>query len=616
MKELMTRILQYVGGIENITSIGYCMTRLRITVKNTDIIDEEKINAEDDVIKVQFKGGQLQIIFGPEVQKYYNALIDITGNSFADKEEEKEESGNIIDKITGFLAATIIPAIAAVSAAGLIKGMLAIFEAAKWLDPASDVYTILSIIGDAPLYFLAVLVGFSAAKKLKTNEYLGASIGLVLMYPTLATGAAAGLEDLSFFGISIPFASYANTIIPTILGVIVLKYVYGFLKKILPVTIELVITGPLAFAITCVITLAFLAPLGSYIGIYIADAFAWLFGVAGPLAGLLICAFFAPLVMTGMAYGTFPLVFQNLAVLGYDYMILPIMVYSNLNQGVASIAAGIKLRDGKMKSNAFGVGITAILGITEPSMYTVNLPLKKPFYAAMIGSGIAGFLSVLFMVKVFTMAGGGATALPAFVSSEYANNFIMGILCLAAGMVVTFLITFFWMNESDVSDGTTTKKVVSKKAGCTISVASVAEGEVEDIKSVPDSSFAEEKLGKGIVIDDKNGKIYAPFNGVVSAIFPTKHAIGLQSEDGVEVLVHVGIDTVRLDGEHFSSLVKNGDKVNAGDLLLEYDYNAIEKAGYYPKTIVVVSNTNDYKKVNISSAKQLYKNNEMFTVEV
>lgn len=612
----MTRILEYIGGKDNITSIGYCMTRLRITVKDKNCIDEEKMSEEAEVIKVQFKGGQLQIIFGPEVQKYYDELIKITGNSFAEKEEAKEAKGSLLDKITDFLAATIIPAIAAVSASGLIKGLLAVFVATKVLSETSDVYTTLSIIGDAPLYFLAVLVGFSAARKLKTNEYLGASIGLVLMYPTLAVGATEGLASLDFFGISIPYASYANTIIPTILGVIVLKYIYGFLKKYLPVTIELVITGPLAFAITCIITLAFLAPLGNYIGVYIAEAFSWLFNVAGPLAGLLLCAFFAPLVMTGMAYGTFPLVFQNLSVLGYDYMILPIMVYSNANQGIASIAAGMKLKEGKIKSNAFGAGITAVLGITEPAMYTVNIPCKKPFYAAMIGSGVAGFLSVLLMVKVFALAGGGITALPAFVSSDYANNFILGVLCLLAGMVVTFVITYLWMNESDTSIKSETNVGNLKKNKQPISIASVADGEVEDIKLVPDSSFAEEKLGRGVAIDDVSGKIYAPFHGVVSALFPTKHAIGLRSDEGIELLVHIGIDTVKLDGMYFSSHVKTGDTIHAGQLLLEYDYEAIKKEGYYPKAIVVMPNSSNYKQVNILETKQVRKDSVLFTVEV
>ncbi|GCF94660.1 PTS beta-glucoside transporter subunit EIIBCA [Enterococcus florum] len=607
MNETAEQILKLVGGKENISSLGHCITRLRITLKDKNKAQVEQIKQLDDVMNTQFQGGQLQIILGPEVTKYYNALIDLTGDINGADDKSPKEKVSLLNRIAGNLSGIFIPAIAAISAGGTLKAVLALLMAIGLVGVDSDTYTILNMLGDAPFYFLPVILGFSTASKIKTNPYLGASLGAVLVYPTLINGAAEGLSAFSFLGLPIPYGAYASTVLPVILAVIVLKYVYNFLNRIIPAVLEIAVTFALAFFVTSIIMLMVLAPAGNYLGIYLAKAFTWLFATAGPLAGMMMGGFFTVMVMTGLGYALMPMVFQNLSVLGYDFIFIPFMLYSNINQGVAALAASIKLKDKKQKSVAIGTGVTAIFGITEPAMYTVNLRYKKPFYSAMIGSATAGLLSSLFSVKAFVMAGGGITALPAFMSSEYKNNLLFMLLSLGVGMVITFVVSLVWTKESDLDeeiDVSKQKNAITLENGATLTLSSIGNGKMIDISEVPDSTFSEGIMGQGVAIDIQDGKIYAPFDGEVAAIFPTKHAIGLKSKEGIEVLIHIGVDTVRLGDDYFNGHVRNGDAVKKGQLLIDFDYNKLKETGVYTPTIVLVTNTNDFDKITVRNTEQ------------
>ncbi|MFV0395709.1 MAG: glucose PTS transporter subunit IIA [Coprobacillaceae bacterium] len=616
-EQTLHEILDAIGGKENIVTAGHCITRLRLTLNNKEGIDLDRIKKIDGVLNTQFSGEQLQIIVGTDVNKYYEELMKIIGGEIkntSNKVSDAKEKESVINKVMGTISGIFIPASVAIAASGIIKGILALCTVFKWLSVESDVYIVLNMIGDATFYFLPVLLGFSVAKKIETNEYLGASLGALLVYPTLINGATAMLPSLSFFGIPVPYVTYSSSVLPVVLGVFALKYIHNGLKKIIPSALEMVVTGGLAFLITALLTLIVLAPVGNYLGVYISDFFVWLYSWAGPFASMLMGATFAPMVMTGFVYGIFPVVFQNLGILKYDYIVLPMMIYSNVNQGVAAIAAGIKLKDPKIKSAAFGAGLTGLLGITEPAMYTVNLTYKKPFYSALIGSGAAGLLSGILNVKMFTMAGSGLTAIPGFASNEFTSNMINAIICLCIGMVITFVLTFIWTKKEATNEVVNEKKESINYSGENIKIGSIGNGKAIALNQVPDKTFSEGILGEGVAIDIQDGKTYAPFDGEVVALFPTGHAIGLKSKNGVEILVHIGIDTVKLEKGYFTSSVKQGQQVNKGQLLISFDYLKLEAAGVYPSTLLIVSNSQDFQSVKVLEQETYSKEDTVFSV--
>lgn len=447
-KVLAEIILKAVGGTDNVKGLAHCMTRLRFTLIDNSLVNQDDLKKTEGIAGVQIKAGQLQVIIGPHVDKVY-AEFPI----FEEAEESKEEpkSGKIGMLINTF-SSFFIPVAIGIGGAGLIKGLLALTATMGWIGVESDVYTVLNLISDGVFYFLPFLLAVSVAKKIGVNEYLSLALATMLMSPTLIEGAATGVESLSFFGIPIPMISYSSSVLPIILGVIALKYVFNFLSKFIPKSMELIITSALSLLIVGILMLSVLAPLGTYVGNYVTIFFVWLFEVAGPFAGMLMCGVFPLLVITGMAYSAFPVVFSNFETLGYDFVFMPFMIYANINQGVASLAVGLRTRNSKVRSLALSSGVTAILGITEPAMYSVNLRFKRPFYCIIVGNAVAGLASALLGVKMFGMAGGGITAVPAFSSVDYAGNMGKALISLGLGIVVTFILTFIFTPKEMLDD--------------------------------------------------------------------------------------------------------------------------------------------------------------------
>ncbi|MEG0526224.1 MAG: glucose PTS transporter subunit IIA [Longicatena sp.] len=609
-------ILKAIGGKDNITSATHCITRLRFSLKDKTFADVDQIKKIDGVIKAQFSGSQLQIVVGTDVAKYYKILIQSIGNlpKTSKNDTTNEAKEPFFNRLTKGISSVFIPLAIAIGSSGMIKAILAVLTVFKVIAPDSEAYIVLNMIGDATFYFLPVLIGVSLAKVINTNIYLSAALGGMLVYPTLINGAAQGLPALNFFGLSIPFVSYSSSVLPIVLGVFLLKYVYLGLNKIIPRSLEMVLTASLALLITSICTLVALAPLGDFIGVYIANFFVWLYSWAGPFTGALLGATFTILVMTGFCYGLYPGALQNLGTLGYDFTLIPIMLYSNVNQGVAAFAAGLKLKDKKLKANAFSVGFTATLGIMEPAVYTVNLIYKKPFYSALIGSAVAGFISAIFNVKAFSYAGSGLPALPAFVSNQFGNNFLYLLLCLLIGSVVTFVLTYVWTTKKDLNLSEENQDLVVLENTETINILSVGNGKTINLKDVPDKTFSEGVLGKTMAIDIKDGNIYSPFDGEVSVLFPTGHAIGLKSSQGVEVLIHIGIDTVKLSQGYFTPQVKQGDLIKRGQRLLSFDYEKLKSLDIYPTTIFVITNSQNYRRVQMTGKENYTINDSVFLI--
>lgn len=612
--ELAIEILKKIGGEKNVESVIHCATRLRFTTKNEDLVELDNLKDVEGIIAAQNNNGQIQIIIGPDVYKVYDEVVKELGNIKENKEVKKESKQSIINQIVEFISGVFIPVTISLGGAGLIKGLLSLATSMAWLEATSDIYILLNLISDAPFYYLPFLLAYSTAKKINTNEFLAITLSGIIMYPTLISGAAEGASPLMFFGLEIPMLSYASSIIPIVLGVFVMKYVYMYLKKIIPSSMEFIITSGLTLFITSVIVLIAVAPAGTYLGEYVSSFFQWLYDFSGPLAGILFGGSFAVLVMTGMAYAILPVSLQNLQVLGYDYVMLPIMTMSNINQGIANFAVSLKTKNAKMRSTAVGTGLTAVLGITEPAMYSVNLRYKKPFYASLIGTAVAGGLTRVLDVNMFSFAGGGIFSIPAYNSTDYPSNFMNAIICLVIGCVITFVLTFIWTTKKDFAqaDGEMdSDKVVAGE----YEVSSVGKGKVISIKDVPDKTFSSNLIGEGVAVDIIDDYIYAPFAGRIKAIYPTNHAIGIESDNGIEVLIHIGVDTVKIDDAGFESLVNEGQMVEKGEQLLKFDYKKLKEHDVYTPTIVVVTNSQEFKSIKVTEEKEVSKNDSLFIVK-
>lgn len=601
-QKLAKDILSLVGGEENVGSVTHCYTRLRFNLKNNDLADKDKIESLDGVIRVQIQSGQFQVVIGNEVGKVYKELEKQGDFQSGENDEtvQEEKKGNIIGRFFEVIASIFTPIIPAIAGAGLVKGILGLVTTFNWAPADSDIVTVLNIVADAVFYFLPFFLAVSAARKFKTNEFIALALAGGLMYPTLIEGAKAiaegGAEGLSLFGIPLPFINYSSTVIPIIISIWLLSYVHRWVDAIMPNALRVIFTPTIVLLIMIPFQLVAIGPLGSYLGIGLADGITWLFEHAGILAGGILGATRPLLVIVGMHYGLMPIAIQNIAVLGFDYLV-PVFLMANMGQAAAALAVFIKTKNKDLKTIAASSTVSAFLGITEPAMYGINLRLKKPFIAALIGSGIGGAFITGFGVTASAFVLPGLTSLPVFSGPKFIYLIIGLIITIAVTMVLTFLLGFKDMETKKekteaaaVEDG---QQIANKETV----VNSPLEGKVIPLQEVSDPTFAEGLLGKGIAVEPTNGEVIAPFNGSIESLFQTKHAIGLRSEQGLELLIHIGLDTVNLEGKHFEAHVEQGQAVKQGELLITFDIDKIKDAGYPTVTPVIVTNSSDYQEI-------------------
>ncbi|MBD9817525.1 glucose PTS transporter subunit IIA, partial [Enterococcus faecalis] len=496
------------------------------------------------------------------------------------------------------------PLMPAIIGSGLIKGLMALFVVFGWLSVESSSYAVLNVLSDGVFYFLPFLVAMTAARKFKTKESLAVALAGMLMYPTLVNGAADGASPLSMFGLSIPLNNYSSTVLPIILGVLLLSVVNKWMDKIVPKTVNIVFSPMLSLLITAPILLAFVAPLGNFLGKYLEQIFTTLFNVTGPLAGLLMGGLMPLIVLTGMHYAFFPGTFASLQKFGYDIMLLPMNLVANSAQAGAVLGVSLKSKRAETKSLAFSTFIPAVFGITEPAIYGVTLRLKKPFYASLIGGGVGGTIFGFFAVKATAFSIPGITALPTYIMKN-SNNFIYAVIGYIASFVVSFVLTMLWGFEEDEKEETTDKKTSSLKSipqesNQPIEIFSPMKGSLIPLEAVSDETFSSGMMGKGVAIKPLGDTIYAPFDGEITMTTPTNHAIGLRSVKGAEVLIHVGIDTVNLQGKYFERFVSEGETINKGQPLLRYNLKEIVDKGYDETTMVIVTNSAEFLDIIIT----------------
>ncbi|ETT77453.1 PTS system, beta-glucosides-specific IIA component [Paenibacillus sp. FSL R7-277] len=628
-KELSKEILKLVGGEDNIDQVTHCMTRLRFNLNDNNRADKAALQKTDGVMGVMINGGQFQVIIGNDVPVVYNELIGNMSVSpemkaSGDKVEKKKQ--NPLSKLFDFISGIFTPILPAITGAGMIKGIVALLVAVGWMGTENSTYIILSAIGDGAFYFLPIVLAISAARKLGSNMYIAAAIGAAILHPTVTTLLGSG-EPVTFASLPVVAATYASSVIPIVIAVWLASYVEKAVDKVTHASLKLIIVPTVTLLVIVPLTLIAVGPLGVIIGDGLTGGISWLFENTGLFAGLLLGGTMSLLIITGMHYALIPIMIASIAQLGYDYMI-PIMMVANFAQAGSALGVSLRTKNSKLKSLSLSTSITAFMGITEPAMYGVNMRLKKPFIAALIGGAAGGAFLSLFKVKAYVIGGlAGLSGIPMVLGATFVYSVIGFAIGAAVAAIVTYIIGFedepeaaaaapaVTSAEPVASDANTT--VIGATAESTMvnqEVFSPIAGAVKPLSEVSDPAFSEEIMGKGYAIQPSEGRVVSPVQGTVFSLSKSGHAIGLVSDSGAEMLIHIGIDTVKLKGLHFSPKVTAGTRVAVGDLLMEFDLVEIEKAGYSTITPVIITNIQQYQSIQSAGATWVKEKELLYTV--
>ncbi|WP_286903978.1 beta-glucoside-specific PTS transporter subunit IIABC [Clostridium sp. UBA1652] len=620
IKKTAKEILNEVGGESNVQNLTHCVTRLRFNLKSLENVDEQRIKNISGVVGVVNKGGQFQVIIGNEVARVYGEIINIGNFSNAksnDINENKDgEKKGIVNNVLDIIAGIFSPIMPIIAGAGMIKALLSILTLAKVIDTSGNLYYFLKFIADAAYYFLPIILAVSAAKKFKCNTQMAMLMGAILLHPNLgALKDTAG--TVVVLGLPVRIATYSSSVIPIVMIVFVLSYVEKFVERITPSVIKFIARPLLTILIMAPIALVVLGPLGSFIGDGLVSVLLSIEKIAPWILPTVIGAFMPFLVMTGMHYSLLPAYVNSLSALGRETIIGPGNLPSNIAQGAAALCVAVKTKNKEFRQLSISSGITALLGVTEPALFGVNLRLKKPLIATTIGGGIGGLYAGITGVQRFGGGGAGLAAIGLYVGED-SSNVINALISAGLAFVVTFIIQWYIGFEDIEPEEVTSERREDKTSAFSHPVEDVIysplHGEMIELLKVNDPAFSSESMGKGVAIKPKEGKLYSPVSGKIRFIFDTKHAIGIEGENGVELLIHVGIDTVELKGKYFESHIKEGDIVKVGDLLLDFEWIEIEKSGYDPITMIIITNTDKYSKILEESTKDVQPGNKIIAL--
>lgn len=617
-KQLAQSIVELVGGNHNINTAIHCSTRLRLTLKNPDLAKTDEIKSLDGVIGAVNSGGQYQVIIGNDVGYVYNELAQMMDTQQSGDVQDKKKADyspkGMFNTFASVIAGIFQPIIPAIAASGMLKALLLLATVTGVMSKESQTYTVLSVMSDAAFYFLPILLAFSSANKFKTNPFVAVLIGGVMLHPNMI-GLLGGEEPVSFIGLPVASVQYATSVVPIILTVWFMSYIERLADKVSPGPVKIFLKPLIVILIVAPVALIALGPLGMYLGTGMSNLIYWIQDKIGWLTVVIMAILMPLIVMFGMHKVFYPIIFAALASPGYETLVLVAMLASNMAQGAGALAVSFKTKDTKLKQVALSAGISGVFGITEPALYGVHLRLKKTLFACMIGAGIAGLFAGIVNLKAYAAVGPGIASMPMFVSEDH-MNIIYAIITMLISAIIAFAAVYV-IGFQDVvpaavpAAGPSTAKLdqadIKPSAGIKSKkiVFAPLEGKVLPLKEVKDEAFSQEAMGRGMAIQPSVGKVFAPFDGTVETVFRTKHSIGLRSVDGVELLIHVGLDTVKLKGQHFDVKVTEGEQITHGQLLIEFDLTAIQAAGYDTTTPVIVTNSSDYLEVLGNESSQM-----------
>ena len=605
-KNIATDILNSVGGKDNISDIYHCATRLRIVVNNPDLVDQEKLKKVDGIKGVVIKGQEIQNFIGTKVNEYYSKLIpELHLNEKVNLKQDKSEKltfKNALSKVLDFISGIVLPIMPVIVAAGFLLAILNMCKTFFGMNPKSGTAIVLTSIASAGFYYIPIFVGFQSAIKMKIPAAMGAFLGAILTFSDINN-----VSGLSFLGIHLPKMQYNGTLLTSILGVILLALIYKLFDKVMPKEITYFFTPLLSILIAAPLTLVIIGPISNNISFAIAGCFNWLSAKANWLAFTLYSALNPILVMFGIDKGFVPIAMNNVSELGYDTLIYPAALPSNAAMGAAAIAIAVFSKKKITKGEGFSAGFTGLMGITEPSIFGFLLPYRRALIGAISGGAIGGLVGGILHIKQGAlMAPGFISLISYFVGKNPTLNFTCGIITWLTGIISSFVITTILLKSDKNRDQNVlfkndTKIIVKKENSISRPIKAVenfsapVSGKVIPLNQVNDDMVAQKILGDGFAIIPSNGKIYSPVNGTISSIFKTKHAICLKSDNGLDILLHLGIDTVELKGKPFDILVKEKDKVERGQLIGKMDIKQITDAGKDPTVLVLITSKDKVK---------------------
>lgn len=618
-------IIQNVGGKDNIISITHCVTRLRFKLKDESKANTEVLKGTDGIVTVVQSGGQYMVVIGNHVPEVFDSVVSVghleskslkSGVDDEDEDAPKEKQG-LFNAFVGIITGVFSPFLGVLCACGILKGFMSLFSAIGWLDSAGGTYNILYGIGDVAFYFLPVILGFSAAKKFKLPEMEGLIIGLALVSPYMLFGDTYDISNL--FGIPVIAPStgnYTSTVLPVICAVAFAAWFEKLYKKYIPSTIKIFAVPLITCTVTICLTLLIIGPVTSVASTLLGDAFTQINEFSPILMGLVVGFFWQILVMFGLHWALVPIALANMTYVDGNGLligevILTAMLGTTFAQTGACIGIMLKSKDKKLKTLCPPAIISGIAGVTEPAIYGITLPKKAPFFRTCAVAGIAGAVLCALGIKDYQMAGLGVFSYTMFISPDTKDlhpmivAIIVSIICVIASLVLELI---FYKDDAVTTNGSgdvTKGANATAKTSDSKDIVSPINGKVVALADIKDEVFSSESMGKGVAIEPEEGKVYAPADGEISTFFPTGHAIGITTTAGVEILIHVGMDTVEMDGDGFKALKQQGDIIKKGELLLEFDIDKIKAAGHPVTTPIIVTNTDDYSDIIPTDAKEV-----------
>ena len=648
---LAKTIIKDVGGKDNVISVVHCTTRLRFKLKDEKKANDDALKDTDGVVTVVKAGGKYQVVIGNEVADVYDAILKEGGFSGGGQvaDDDLEDSNmSLMDKAIDLISGIFTPILGPMAAAGMIKGLTAMCASFGCLSQNSGTYQVLYAIGDGFFYFLPLILAITSAKKFKVDRFTAIAIGAAMCYPAIVAmnSSKKVLFDIfngtflhsqvhaTFLGIPIISMNYTSTVIPIILAVWFASIIEKWCKKWIPTVVKTFLVPFVTLLIVVPLTFLIIGPIATWIGNALAAMTSAIYGFSPVLAGVLLGVFWQVFVIFGVHWGFVAVMMSNVAAMGYD-QILGLSLGASFPQIGVVLAILLQTKDQKLKGIALPAFISGIFGVTEPAIYGVTLPRKKPFILSCIAAGVVGGLIGFFGTRMYMMGGMGIFSIPATIGPK--SGVDMSVYGLMIAMAVSFVLGFVLQialgkksvdaaydekQAKAVQEVANQADVIAKAAPASNTDLSVStelvsplDGELLPLSEVKDEVFSSGAMGEGVAIEPSQGVLPAPADGKVVMTFPTGHAIGMKTKDGAEILMHIGMDTVNLQGKGFETLVDKGDEVKAGDELVKFDIDEIHSAGYIVTTPIVVTNSKDYEKVLVVRQGEVKVGQEILDLE-
>lgn len=631
---LAADIVKLVGGKDNVISLTHCITRLRFRLKDEGKAQDDALKALSGVVTVVKNAGQYQVVIGNAVGDVYDEIvasqgIEGAGGAAADDDGAKKDM-SLLDRFIDLVSGVFQPVLGVLAASGMIKGLTALLGALSIIDPKGGTAQMMNIVGDAFFFFLPVMLAYTAAKKFRMNPFAAMTVGAALVYPSLAQimGGAplytlfagtpfASAVHIEFLGIPVLLMNYASSVIPAIVAVYFGAKVEHFFARVIPTVIKGFFVPFCTLLVVIPLTLMVVGPVATWAGQLVGAAAMAIYDVSPVISGLFIGGFWQIFVMFGLHWGFVPVMLNNIAVYGYDPLVVTMFGATFAQIGVV-LAILIRTKDQGLRSLSIPAFISGVFGVTEPAIYGVTLPRKKYFVLSCVAAGVGGALVAFFEIHIYMYGGLGIFEYPCFVDPATGdltgmyNGMIVSLVSFVLGFLLAFPVYRDEVKEA-TSLAVTTTDEKTNAVQREILAAPVA-GKVVPLANVPDEAFSAGILGKGIAIEPSVGRVVAPADATVTTLFPTGHAIGLITDKGAEILIHIGMDTVKLEGKYFHAHVQQGEKAKKGQLLIEFEPEKIKEAGYPVVTPVLVTNTASYLDVVPTEAGTIAENENLITV--